>query len=592
MTRLAVPPRTVPGWVQGFVEGAEPGTLEPGTIEDGENLVPTPAGRLRTRGGSRIMLTLKDDNGTPLELAHVCAIKPFTGIGGLIIGWSDVENKHYAYRVTSDMAYATGTESTSRHDLTGTTTTSWNNSSVPARPVMAEVWEKMFLADGVTTFADRNILLSIDSSGTVAERKFDFSGGTPTVPKPYCLEEFNGVLFIAGYGDEGDKDRPEYLRHSFLAKDPAASDGFHIDAWAIIGAKGQRITALRKGRSVLLVAKEDEFYRVSGFGRAYAGWQYQIKRVENTQGLGIANPKALTFANGFWWGIGASGPLRTDGFTVDSLVGPRKPSWRAIDNVAESWVTYHPERGVMLFGLHPSEAASGRSATFPWVIWVWDIQRSVWAPNLKFGADLFHASAITTTTAPGPNAAPSSPVTSSETTSGYTASWTNGDSSAETELWEKEELGGTWTLIDVIDAATATLVRTGLNNHASYYWRVRHRKTGITSEWDVEAGTIAQTLISPPGVSASQAVNTAFINITLTQNSDGTDVEVHRQVDGGGYSVWNTYPSQPSGSFEVTDISRACGEIVDYKAKSRDSSWPADSVFSSVSQVDLTGICF
>jgi len=598
MTRLGVAPRDVPGWVQGVVEGAEPGTLALGTIEDGENFVPTRAGRQRTRGGSRIMLTLKDDNGTPAELAHVCAIVPFTAVGGLIIGWSNTENAHYAYRVTADMGYEPN-EANSIKNLTTAPSTTWDNASAPARPVMAEVWEKMFIADATTTFSARNELLGFDNAGTVTLPKFVFGSGASTALQPYCLEEYNGVLFIAGYGteDAGDLDRPEFLRHSFLGKSPDAADGFHADAWNLIGSKGQRITALRKGRGILLVAKENEFHRVSGFGRAFAGWQYQVEPVENTQGLGIANPKALVFAEGFWWGIGAQGPLRTDGFALESLVGPRRPSWRGIDNVADSWVGYHPERRLMLFGLHPTESATGRSATYPWVVWAWDIQRSVWQPNHKYGADLFHASAITTTTGSssgasgGPSAAPSSPSTSAETTSGYQGNWTNGDATAQTEFWEKVGSGGTWRLETVIAAATALYAQTGRTNHIEHFWRVRHTKSGIKSQWDVEAGTSAQTLIAVPGCSAAQVGSTSEVELTLTQNSDGTDLVVERQIDSGGYTVWNTYSSQPSGTFVVNDGGVECGEVADYKARSRDSGWPADSAYSTPSQVDLTVDC-
>ena len=602
MTRLAVEPREVPGWVQGFIEDAEPGTLAPGTIVDGENFVPTPAGRQRTRGGSRIMLTLKDDNGSPdAELDHVCAIVPFTAVGGLIIGYSATENAHYAYRVTTDMAYTTGTESSSRHILTGTTTTSWDNASTPARPVMAEVWERMFLADATTTFSDRNILLSIDNAGAVTEQKFAFAGGTSTVPSPYCLEEYNGVLFIAGYGTEtvGDLDRPEFLRHSFLGKNPGASDGFHIDAWALIGSKSQRITALRKGRSILLVAKENELYRISGFGRAFAGWQYQIERVDNTLGLGITNPKALTFAAGWWWGVSASGPIRTDGFTVELLVGPRKPSWRGIDNVAESWVAHHPERELMLFGMHPTETESGRSATFPWVVWAWDIQRSVWAPNHKFGADLFHAAALTTTTSSGsgaqgtPTDPPNTPSTTSPTTTtGYTANWVNGDATAATELWDKDPDTGIWALVAVAIAGATSQARTGAINHKEYFWRVRHIKSGVPSAWDVEAGTSAKTLIAVPTISAVQDGTEPRIIITVTQNSDAiTDIDVERQVDSGGFTVWNNYPLQPPGEFVVNDTSVLCDTVVEYRARARDAAWPADSTYSTGSVVDLTIDC-
>ncbi len=365
----------------------------------------------------------------------------------------------------------------------------------------------------------------------------------------------------------------------------------------MIGSKGQRITALRKGRGILLIAKENEFHRVSGFGRAFAGWQYQVEPLENTQGLGIANPKALTFAEGFWWGIGAQGPLRTDGVTVESIVGPRRPSWRGIDNVADSWVAYHPERRLMLFGLHPTEAASGRSATYPWVVWAWDIQRSVWQPNHKYGADLFHASAITTTTGSssgasgGPSAAPSSPSTSAETVSGYQANWTNGDTTAQTEFWEKEGSGGTWTLVTVVAANTALYAQTGLTNHVEYFWRTRHTKSGIKSQWDVEAGTSAQTLIAVPGCTAVQVESGPVINVTLTQNSDGTDLVVEQQIDSGGYTVWNTYASQPVGTFVVDGGSVDCDTVVDYKARSRDSGWPADGAYSTPSQVDLNVDC-
>jgi hypothetical protein len=593
MTRLGVAPRDVHGWVQGVVEGAEPGTLAVGTIEEGKNFVPTRAGRQRTRGGSRIMLTLKDDNSTPANLAHVCAIVPFTGVGGLIIGWSDTENAHYAYRVTADMGYEPN-EAGSIKNLTTTPSTTWDNASAPARPVMAEVWEKMFIADATTTFSARNELLGFNNAGTVTLPKFVFGSGSATALQPYCLEEYNGVLFVAGYGteDSGDLDRPEFLRHSFLGKSPDAADGFDKDAWALIGSKGQRITALRKGRSILLVAKENEFYRVTGFGRAFAGWQYQIEPVENTQGLGIVNPKALIFAEGWWWGVGAQGPLRTDGFGVESLVGPRRVSWRGIDSVAEAWVAYHPERRLVLFGLHPTEAESGRSDTFPWRVWAWDIERSVWQPNHEFGADLFHASALTTTAGGGgPSAAPSSPSTSSITETGYTANWTNGDANAETELWEKKGSGGTWDIFRTVAAGVTSFAQTGNTSYTEYFWRVRHTKSGIKSQFDVDAGTSAKTLISKPGCTAAQMGVSSFIEVTLTQNADGTDLEVQRQVDSGGYTVWQTFSAEPSGTFVVSDISRACGQIVDYKARSRDSSWPADSSLSLPSTVDLSVDC-
>lgn len=594
MTRLATRPRNVQGWVGGLVEAVEPGSVVEGTISEGENFVPTPAGRQRIRGGSRVVQTLNDDAGSPAEIDHVLMLRPFTAVGALAIGWSNAQNKHYGWRLDADMAFSTGTESTSRTDLTASPSTTWDNATDPGRPNVAELFEQMYIADGVTTFTDRNELLGFSQAGTVTLPKFIFGSGVATALQPYCVEEYNSVLFIAGYGSEdaGDGDRPELLRHSFLGRSPDAANGFDNDAFLILGAVGQRVTAMRKGKGLLLVAKENEFFRISGFGRAYDGWQYTVEQVENTQGLGITNPNALTFAEGRWWGVSDQGPIRSDGFSVELLVGPRKPSWRGIDQIENSWVAYHPERRLMLFGLHPTEAESGRSTTYPWDVWAWDMERHVFQPDHKFGFDFFFASAVTTSTVQGPSAGPSSPVTSAETTSGYTASWTNGDATAETEFWEKLEVGGTFTLKTVLAAGVATTPLTGRNDHASYFWRVRHIKGGVPTAFDVDAGTIAQTLILAPNAIATQDGASSIINLALTQNSGGTDFVLERQIDGGGFSTFQTFTSQPSGAFNSTDTTQPCGVVLDYRAKSVDSAWPTtDSGFSATSQVDLTSGC-
>src|SRR5207247_420385 len=114
---------------------------------------------------------------------------------------------------------------------------------------------------------------------------------------------------IAGYGDEetAGGDRPETVRHSYLGKAPDASDGFDKDAYELVGAKGDRVTAMRKGRGLLLCAKPNELYRISGFGRAYPGWQYATEGVHNTAGFGVENPLALDHAAGCWYGVGRQG---------------------------------------------------------------------------------------------------------------------------------------------------------------------------------------------------------------------------------------------------------------------------------------------
>ncbi len=499
----------IPSYVAGLFQDVGPLREAAGTIVSGRNFVPTPAGTQMVRGGSRVVLTLH--NGSSNEISHALLGEPFSPCGGLLIGWDDALNKHYAYRVTEDMAFYTGTEATSRTDLTAAPSTEWDNGSTPARPVMAELWEKMFLCDAIETYGSRNTLLSIAADGTVVQPAFQFGAGPAAALRPYCLEEYNGVLFIAGYGAEDDTDRPEYLRHSFLGRSPddttGGAEGFEINSWNIIGAIGQRITALRKGRGLLLVAKANELHRVSGFGRAYPGWQYQVEGVQNTLGLGVANPRALTFVSGgagdMWFGVGAQGPFRTDGFTVESLVGPRQRGWRGIDRLEAAWVRYHPQRRVVLFGLHPTQNRTGRSASYPWTIWVWDLDRERWATDWDNDADYHYGFGLATTTGDGPTAAPSAPATSSQTTGGWTADWTNGDADADTELWLRDiTAGGAFTLYDgAIAPGVATLAVTGQLPRHQFEWRVRHSLNGALSEFS--AATSALTLLAAPTLASS-----------------------------------------------------------------------------------------
>lgn len=571
MTRLVSRPRLVPGWVAGLVQDAEPGTLPVGTIVQGENFVPQPAGLQQIRGGSRIVQTLHDDAGSPAELSHVCLIEPFTPVGAVAIGWSDGRDKHYAYRLTSDLQFFTGSEATSRHDLTAGG--SWNNGSSPARPIAAELFEKLFVADATADQTARDTFFSLTSTGTVTEPSFSFAGGAASKLKPYCLEEYNGVLFLAGYGDEGDKDRPEILRHSFLAKSPDAADGFDKDAYELIGAKGKRVTALRKGRGLLLAAKASEFYRITGFGRAYPGWQYTLENVQNTLGLGISNPLGLTFAEGYWYGIGLQGPLRTDGYAVESLAGPRQRGWRAINQVDSAWVAYHPERRLVLFGVHPSEASAGRSATYPWVLWAWDIERQVWQTDAKYGTDVFMAAAVTQgggATSSGPSAAPSAPNTTSPTVSGYTANWTNGDVTAYTEVWEKEGAGGTWTLVTTVNPGVATYPVTGRKSHIEYFWRVRHRKNGVTSEYC--ADTSAKTLMTVPNIGAACTGFASMSTITATSRSEGTTTLIIEESADG--AAWSPVASGSVGLGGTVTWLLHTSTKPYVRTKAHDGSWP------------------
>lgn len=592
MTRLKGRTLTVPGFVAGVIQDMDAENAPLGSMQSASNLVPTPAGRLAIRGGSRLVNTLHDDAGTPADLTHLLRIQSFTPVGMVIVGWSNGRDRHYAYRLTDAGAFFTGAEATSRTDLSAAPSTSWNNASTPARPLMAELWEKLFLVDATVDYASRNKLLSFDASGVVLEPAFDFGAGASD-PKPYCLEVYNNVLFIAGYDDASSE--PAIVRHSFLGRSPddvtASAEGFDARAWAIFGAKGQRVTAMQSGNNILLVAKANELYRVSGYGRAYPGWQYQIDKVDQTLGLGVANPFALTFAEGYWYGIGAQGPFRTDGFTVTPLRGPRETAWTQTTNPETQFVEYHPDRGLICFGVRQpvglpaglyTAAGGSAPATYPNVLWTWDIARSVYGPDLGFGLSLFHIRAIPSTTAQTPSGNPTATAASAISVSGFTANWTNGDATAQTEYYEKAGVAGSYSLISTEAAAAVSKVRTGRTSHIRYFYKLVHIKSGVRSSESNEIE--AKTYLGVPVV--TQVVGDEYLGTesgidVAVADTGCTSLYVQESLDGiGGWSTvfTETNPLPGTYAYRVPNVTE--GRY--YRTYTEDTGWsPTTSATST-----------
>lgn len=585
MTRLRGRTLVVPGFVKGLIQDMDADSAPLGSYAAASNLVPTPAGRLAIRGGSRLIATLEDDAGTPAELTHLLRIHAFSPVGFVVVGWSNGRDRHYAYRMTSDGAFFTGAQATSRTDLSAAPSTSWDNASSPARPLMAELWEKLFLVDATVDYASRNTLLSFDASGTVLEPNFDFGAGAAAL-KPYCLAEYNNVLFVAGYDD--DSSEPAIVRHSFLGRSPddvtVGAEGFDPRAWAIFGAKGQRVTAMEKGNNILLVAKANELYRVSGFGRAYPGWQYQIELVNQTLGLGVANPFALTFAEGYWYGIGAQGPFRTDGFTVESLRGPRELAWTQTTDPETQFVEYHPDRSLICFGVRqpvglPDDLylvppfGGSTPSTYPNVLWTWDIARGVYGPDLGFGLSLFHIRAIPSTTAQTPSANPTATAASGTSATGFTANWTNGDATAQTEYYEKAGVAGSYGLVSTEAAAATSKARTGRTAYTRYFYKLVHIKSGIRSSESNEIE--AKTHLPAPVVTSVTGSTIPFIpsELIVTLAVSGATLYVQQSADGvSGWTTVQTVPSAPAGTHSFFNGSGVNSGFY-YRAYSEDLAW-------------------
>lgn len=582
MTRLANPrPNRVEGWTGGIRENAPPALAESAakvaTVDKSRNFFATGTGKLAVRGGSQIKATLNAAN-------KVLYLRPFTPVGAIAIAHTDTSSKHKLWRLTSDLAFYTGVEATSTHDLV------WDKAT-PARPIGAELFEKMYIADATIDYAARKGLVCVDSAGTVTNVSFDLGGGAEQL-KPYVCEEFNNHLFVAGYENKTTgADTPATLRHSYLGISPEAAGGFDPLAYNYIGAKGQRITGLKKGRGLMLVAKSNELHRVTGFGIAKPGWTFAVEQVQNTQGLGVSNPYAFTYAAGYWYGVGESGPWRSDGFSTESLVSARGRSWAQITNLAYSWVIYHPDRRCILFGLNQTPVPSGKSATYPTVIWAWDTQREVWITDISapsgsgFTGDFHYAHAIPTTTALGPSAAPSGLAFThaSAALTSVAATWANGDATATTEIWVRDNETGASVLWQTALAAATSATIGGLVQGKNYKVKLRHIKNSIATDFIAEVD--AYTLLpAPTQITLDMRLpGQSFVDVAC-----GTTTTTHEYLERNASPLDDQSCTAP-GIYGYHDTGLGHGVSYTWRARVYSSAWPAAIQYSAyTSQVGVT----
>jgi hypothetical protein len=579
LTRLASPSvNRVEGYVGGTNENAPPASSKSvdgvGTVDAAQNLFATGPGKLAVRGGSQVKRTLTCDRALYL--------RPYTPTGAVAMAHANGSTNHRIWRLTSDLAFVTGTEATSRHDPGA----SWNKVT-PARPIGTELFEKLFVADATVDYATRSGLFAMDASGTITAVSFDLGGGSEQL-KPYVAEEYNNHLFVAGYENKTlSNDSPSILRHSYLGVSPEAAGGFDPLAYNFIGAKGQRITGLKKGRGLLLVAKANEIYRVSGFGIAKPGWTFAVEAVEGTQGMGVSNPYAFCYAGGadadgkgYWYGIGESGPFRSDGYSCESLVPARRRSWKTITNLAYSWVQYHPDREVVLFGMNQTPVPTGRSATYPTVIWVWDCQREIWISDIKMSADVMYAYAVPSTTSQAPLVAPSALAFThaSSTLTTVAATWTNGDASANTEIWVRDNATGASTLWTTAAPGATSATITGLVQGTHYKVRIRHTRSGITTDFTGELD--AYTLLPAPTSITRYHIpttTTAFISVSVPV---GTATRVYLRRD--GIDVADQAVTAPA-AYQFANSGLSAGITYAFTARIRSTDWPAAIEYSAFS---------
>lgn len=575
----------VPGWTGPLSEDSEPDKKERlGGLDEGMNFVVRPNGLRDIRGGSAVVQTLAAVAGN--AITDVLGGWPYAPAGMVVIAHSLAAAKHYAYALGTDAAFVTGAEATSRVDL------GWS-SATPGRPQAVELFEKLYVVDGreATSRYGMAVLTYTGGVWSVANPTYDLdaSGGSPGAIKGYCCEVFGSVLFVAGHDSETAADAPHMVRHSFLGVDPAASNGFDVNAYAIIGAKGQRVRAMKAGRTMMLVAKANELYAISGSGSANPGWQYQIQPVGNTVGAGVTNSLALEHALGMWYGVGDSGPWRSDGATVELLLSERDRSWRRLDNLDRVAVRYNPERRQVLFAFNRAGLDAGMyTADIPNEFWKWDVDSEQWDLSDRYRRAFHQVNAVTIS--PTPPAAPPSAITQSfgfgdfQHLAGLSQAWatfTTGDIFANTEVWARSESGSS-ALQDTLPTGVRRFAVDPYYLNGAYgkiaYVKLRHTKGGVPSDFSPEVALYP--MLPPPRVELIfKAASPTPRYPNLTAFADGADLL------GTSTDTWSkTWAAASIATYEDTHNWTTPFNAVIYRGQLERTSWPVSHTLSVVQE--------
>lgn len=552
------------GWSE-IIEDAEPAegyrrvgfSLVPyGVMDSCLNFVKTTAGRTAVRGGSQVKLTLP-------TTTEVLSINRYSQDGVAIVGYNSAAGgSHEVSLYSADLS-----------TLVASGSLGWTGGAARAHSV--ELFEKMYIADATPGIGNRKQLVSVNASGVVTPVTAQLGGASEAV-RPFCIATYSSVLFASGF-DTGQVDAPAKLWASFLGQSPDAAPPANFDpqAWIIIGAQGEYITAMAPGQSVLLIAKEAELYQLTGAGQANPGWQYAVQPVENSDYLGVKWPGGLCYAEGYWYGISEAGPWRYDGSKPpEVLVRSRLRSWGDVTSISQAVVRYDPTRRAVMFGLITGTDTSIRN------IWLYDIDQEGWVGDWRLPIGVNDCFAI----AESGLAAPSGPPTglaindSAATLTSISGSLGNSDITSSTEVWV--DSGSGYVKNQTLNPNVLTFTVTGLPANLAGNLKLRYIKNGIPSAFG--PSTPIHTLLSPPLLTAT-ATSPTTVTVQVTQQSNLSDVKLTRNA-----GLIKTWPAQPNGQVTLNDTGLTASTTYAYSATASRADWPSVINTSTAATAQVT----
>ena len=532
MTALLV--RQFGPFTRGLIQGASPDLDLTGALRAASNVRLDGVHRMRADLGTLVAMTFQDDATTPADCTTVCGLAPFKD-RVLVVAHSTATSKAYLYLVASDFS---GYYDTSDALTTGTTAAPlgalWTSIDDPPVVRIAEGLGVGYVAHAAA--ADSSSLNWPSKSLTLSSGTWTIATMTSDLDDDSTAEDlyFSGVipfqqhLWAWGFGGgttAADGFRPELARFSKAifdaSADPNPGDLFAPDDSITFGDRvrsvREGILAAAVGGDALILASNRGSTMVRGYGRD--SWQ----RTVLDRAYGVVGPQALCGAGTAVYGWSFRGLWRV----VDG--GAPEPLWDAVPDLVatienggapdQTMVAFDPDNDRVSV-IYQADATDGviASAAF-------DVRRQVWiGKDTSTGVEVFSglsvAPVFTVDSPPaGPSAAPTVGTVTSITTSSAHLPWTNGDATAETEVWVKQHSDTTYTLAATRAAGVTSYDYTGLLPDTEYDWKVRHTKNGQTSDFAAGTSFTTKKTTDTGGMAAPTGLN--FFGLGLVPN-DGT----------------------------------------------------------------------
>lgn len=590
-------------FTRGVVDVANPSLALTGTLQRAVGVQYTGAMQLATRDGTRTVLTLKDDQGTPADVDAVCAVVQFSD-GALAVAWSASQQDVYLYRLNSTLTDWYDTTGA----LQGTTAPEpigvlWSSVTTAPDVWIAEGLGVAYLAHtepvvgSTLTFATR----TFTAPGTIADLTSDLDADSSAEPLYFAgVIAFQQHLWGWGFGagtTGATGYRPELARFSQPIFDDTgglfqAGDSLTIgnrvrsDRERIVGA-GLAGEALYLGAPFMLT-------RITGYGRD--SWY----KSPVDQSHGFVGPKCMVTVGDTLYYWSSRGPMRI------TAQGAPEPLW---DRVAETVA------GV----INAPQIVAGYDEATDTVVWAYDtgagvrqrlaydVRRDVFlGPDDDFGLALRAmgtVSPVYTSTASvsyGPAGAPTSASTTSIGASSAVCNWTAGDPTAQTQVEYRLQGAATWTVVTAtLTAGRTSYTLTGLSASTPYEWRVAHSKGGTLSSYlgpsaatqFTTAADTGTTLTPPSDLALAEASPTSSNTHLIVSWTNSGEAGVSTEVDIAGPENADpgTYPHATTAGVGVASVNLLETYSGTYWVRVRHVLGGASSDYTPVQSIHLLG---